>query len=107
MFVEDTGVVDRLGHFLNVNEVSVVGSFPDATGVRAASHVAGDPYVVGFTVRVVGGVVAIVRKPGRDTSVYAAAAFFNGRTDTFVVGAADVDGVLEGSSLDGELCDEA
>jgi hypothetical protein len=59
-FVKDACVVDRLGHFLNVNEVSVVGSFPDTTGVRAASHVAGDPYVVGFTVCVVGGVVAVV-----------------------------------------------
>ncbi len=68
---EDADVTDRLSHALDVEEVAVVGSFQDAAGVGAASHVAGDPYVVGGAVGGVCLVVALALEPGRDTGVEA------------------------------------
>ena len=49
--MKETRVIDRLGHALDSEEVAVVGCFPYAAGVSVAGHVAGDPDVVGGSVR--------------------------------------------------------
>jgi len=52
--VEDAGVKYRLSHALDFEEVAIVRGLPDAAGV-GASHVTGDPNVVGGTIGSVSG----------------------------------------------------
>ena len=59
MSVEDSGIVNRLCHALHGEEVFVVCGFPDAARISASCHVASDLDVVGATVAVMRGEVAI------------------------------------------------
>jgi hypothetical protein len=59
MSVEDSGIVNRLCHALHGEEVFVVCGFPDAARISASCHVASDLDVVGATVAVMRGKVAI------------------------------------------------
>ena len=106
--VENARVVDRLCHALYINEVAIVSCFPNATGVSAARHVAGDEDVVRGAVGGVGLVVcAVEEEPWGYAGVDEAATVFGGGAGAFIVGAADVDCVLEGAVFYGELGDEA
>ena len=88
---------------MDVEEVAVIGGFPDAAGVSAPSHVAGDPDVVWGAVEGVCWVVAVALEPGGDAGEDESATFGGWFAGAFVVCSADVNGVLEDAVFDGQL----
>ena len=102
-FEEDAGVVDALRHTLLLDEVLIVLSLPDATGIGATGHVPGDPDHVGEAVFVMGRERSIVVQPRWDAGVDKAPAVSKGWSRALIVGTADVNSMLEGAEFDGDL----
>ena len=80
---------------MDVEEVRVVRSLPATPGVDASGHVASDSDVVGETVSAVSWKIAVVVEPCGDAGEDEASPVLGGWACAFVVGAADVDGVLK------------